>query len=61
MTTKAMVDSNIEAACLPLTEKEAEVRDYIKKTYFDPLKSKHWEGVELEKYRKEIVLQKFAC
>ncbi|KAL5457400.1 hypothetical protein EMCRGX_G034652 [Ephydatia muelleri] len=54
MITKTMVDSNIEASCLPLTKKEAEVRDYIKRAFFDPLNFKHWEGIELERYRKTI-------
>ena len=44
----------MDAVCRPLTEREREVKDYIMKHFFEPLKQKHWEGVEIQEYRKKM-------
>ena len=54
MNDEEILHENLQAALNPLTEHEASVRDYILQTYFTPLKVKHWEGVEVAKYREEL-------
>ena len=51
------VTKNVDATLNLLTEHEADVRDYIMMKYFVPIKQKHWEGVEVEKYWQRIAKQ----
>jgi len=50
-STAEVMEDNLNIYYSPLSQKETEVRDYVKKTYFDTLKSTNWEGVEVQKYR----------
>lgn len=54
MTDEDMLAKNLKAASNPLTEHEAKVRDYILHMYFGPVRVKHWEGVEVAQYRREM-------
>lgn len=54
MTDEHMLAKNLRAALNPLTEHEAQVRDYILHKYFGPVGIKHWEGVEIAQYQKEM-------
>ena len=54
MNDNATLDTNLDAVCRPLTEREREVKDYVMKHFFEPLKQKHWEGVEIQEYKKKI-------
>ena len=58
MNDDVTVRKNIAATLNPLTKHEAHVRDCIIKKYFSPLKQKHWEGVEVEKYQKQLMQYK---
>jgi len=44
------IQPNIAAVSESLTPSEREVMHYVMKTFFEPLKVKHWEGVELKRY-----------
>jgi len=54
ITTPAMLDANLSTIYNGLTSDELEVKQYIMKTFFDPLKLKTWEGVELQQYRERL-------
>ncbi|CAI8030368.1 L-galactose dehydrogenase [Geodia barretti] len=58
MNDDVTVGNNIAATLNPLTKHEAHVRDCIIKKYFSPLKQRHWEGVEVEKYKKQLMQHK---
>jgi len=49
-----MLDANLSTVYDGLTTDEMEVKQYIIKTFFDPLKVKTWEGVELKKYHDHL-------
>ena len=50
MMNRAMVNTNVDAVLRPLTDKEEEVKEEIERSFFRPLKQRHWEGVELKEY-----------
>ena len=54
ITTPAMLDANLSTIYNGLTSDELEVKQYIMKTFFDPLKVKTWEGVELQQYYERL-------
>lgn len=54
MNDRSVIDANIDAALCPLTDKEQEVKEHIRRVYFEPLHPPHWEGVEVLKYWEEI-------
>ena len=54
MTDEATVKHNVDATTHQLTEHETCVRDYIVQNYLIPVRVKHWEGIEVEKYRRKI-------
>ena len=54
ITTPAMLDANLSTIYDGLTADELEVKQYIIKTFFDPLKVKTWEGVELQQYHENL-------
>ena len=54
MNDLEIMDRILMAALNPLTEKEARVRSEIMHKYFNPLPFKHWEGVELAKYKEAM-------
>ncbi|XP_041365982.1 L-galactose dehydrogenase-like isoform X2 [Gigantopelta aegis] len=45
---------NIESVYCPLTDKEKTIQQQVLERYMKPLKNRHWEGVEVEQYRKEL-------
>ena len=49
-----MLEKNISSALTPLTEKEKQVMTEIKRMFFEPLPEKHWEGISVEQYKKEL-------
>uniref|UniRef100_A0A182K3H3 NADP-dependent oxidoreductase domain-containing protein n=1 Tax=Anopheles christyi TaxID=43041 RepID=A0A182K3H3_9DIPT len=51
MQTPELVAINLDAYTNGLLEKEREVLAYLKERVFPKLQNKHWEGVELERYR----------
>ena len=55
MIDATTVEKNVDATLNPLTKHELDVQDHIVKNYFTPIKQKHWEGVEVEKYRKKVL------
>ena len=54
MNEEEVLLKNLKAALNRLTEHEANVRDYILHNFFDSVGVKHWEGVEVAKYREEM-------
>ena len=54
MNNRHIVDCNIDAAMCPLSEKEKRVMEVIIQTYLSPIQQKHWEGVELKDYRRQL-------
>ena len=48
------VIKNVGATLDSLTKHEAHIRDHIMKKYFAPVKQKHWEGIEVEKYKQKL-------
>lgn len=54
MTDESMVKSNCEAVLHPLSDKEVEVKETIRRKFFCPLKSYHWEGIEVKQYWDEL-------
>lgn len=50
----AMLEKNIDSVMSPLTVEEREVKDYLEETFFKPLPTKHWEGIDTEKYWQEV-------
>ena len=54
MNDRDLIDKNIEAALCPLSLKEQTVMNEIMQQYLNPLRQKHWEGVELEQYQREL-------
>lgn len=54
MNDEKTLYKNLQAALDPLTEHEICVRDHILQTYFTPMRVKHWEGVEVAKYREKL-------
>ena len=52
MCDMKILESNLDSALRPLTEKEEEVKDYVEKHFFAPLSQRHWEGVEIAQHRK---------
>jgi hypothetical protein len=57
MNEEETVIKNVDAALNQLTDHEAHVRDHIMHEYFAPLKIKHWEGLEVEKYQQNMSLE----
>ena len=54
MNDRDLVNKNIEAALCPLSHKEQTVMNEIMQQYLNPFRQKHWEGVELEQYQREL-------
>ena len=54
MNEEETLAKNMDAALNSLKEHEMQVRDYIMNKYFAPVEVKHWEGVELTKFREEM-------
>ena len=52
-----MVDANVDAVLRPLSDKEKEVKEVIERSFFQPLKQRHWEGVELKEYWQAMAEQ----
>ena len=59
MTDEETLEKNIKAALNPLGAREAKIKDFIMQHYFLPLKVKHWEGVEIAKYRHKLQKSSF--
>ena len=49
-----MLEKNIDSVLNPLTDEEREAKKYLEETFFKPLPTRHWEGLELEKYWQEL-------
>ncbi|XP_022086056.1 uncharacterized protein LOC110976781 isoform X2 [Acanthaster planci] len=61
MDTEEIVRSNLEIALGTLTELEKETLDHILKRFFEPLKNKSWEGIEVKNYRAKLKDVEGAC
>lgn len=57
MQTRQLLDINLDAYFNGLNQKEHEVLDHLNKHVFSKLGNRHWEGVEIERYR-EFMKQK---
>nr|XP_022919108.1 L-galactose dehydrogenase-like [Onthophagus taurus] len=54
MKTLGQLDSNLDVLFNGITQKEKEILEEVKKGFVD-LKVKHWEGVELEKFKNSTL------
>uniref|UniRef100_A0A336MHC6 CSON015539 protein n=1 Tax=Culicoides sonorensis TaxID=179676 RepID=A0A336MHC6_CULSO len=52
MQTRQLLEINLEAYFNGLNDKEKQVLEYVNKNYFCNLKNRHWEGVEIKRYRE---------
>ena len=50
ITDKDMLDKNIQSAFTLLTDKERELQKEVERRFFEPLKQRHWEGMEVTDY-----------
>lgn len=51
MQTRKLLEINLDAYLNGLNDKEMEVLEFLNKNVFNKLKNRHWEGVEIERYR----------
>ena len=49
-----MLEKNIHSALTRLTETEKQVKAEIEERFFKSLSQRHWEGVDVERYWKEL-------
>ena len=49
-----MLDRNLSAILDPMTEKEKRVKEEIERRFFSRLSQRHWEGIEVQEYRKQM-------
>ena len=54
MVTMEILEKNLDVVYNGLSEKEEEVKKYILEHFFKPLKSKTWEGVEMQRFKHEL-------
>eukprot|EP00112_Aurelia_sp_Birch-Aquarium-sp1_P025587 Seg858.6 transcript_id=Seg858.6/GoldUCD/mRNA.D3Y31 product="L-galactose dehydrogenase" protein_id=Seg858.6/GoldUCD/D3Y31 len=48
------LETNLKAACSPLTSVEQSTLYHIMERYFKPLNNRTWEGVEVRKYKEKL-------
>lgn len=54
MMDENMIRRNCEAVIHPLSVKETEAKEYMRKNYFENITMQHWEGVEVKEYWKTL-------
>lgn len=55
MQNRALVRANIDIAANGITDKEKEVLEEVFKRFFKPSDKRHWENIELEQFKKDMV------
>ena len=54
-----MLEKNIHSTLTLLTETEKQVKAEIEERFFKPLSQRHWEGVDVERYWKELEIMSY--